>query len=40
VYYPLLLMGFLCTLIFGINFPMIRRSYAQRELRKMEALDT
>jgi hypothetical protein len=40
VYYPLLLMGLLCTLIFGINFPVIRRSYALRELRKMEALDT
>jgi hypothetical protein len=39
VYYPLLLMGFLCTLIFGFNFPMIRRRYAERELRKMEALD-
>lgn len=40
VYYPLLLMGLICTLVFGLNFPMIRRSYAQRELRKMEALDT
>jgi hypothetical protein len=39
VYYPLLLIGLLCTLIFGINFPSIRRSYAERELRKMEALD-
>ena len=40
VYYPLLLMGLICTLVFGLNYPMIRRSYAQRELRKMEALDT
>ena len=39
VYYPLLLIGLISTLVFGLNFPMIRRSYAQRELRKMEAMD-
>jgi hypothetical protein len=39
VYYPLLLMGLLCTVIFGVNYRVVRMGYAMRELRKMEALD-
>lgn len=39
VYYPLLLLGLLATVIPGALLPNIRRRYAQVELRKMAAAD-
>jgi hypothetical protein len=40
VYYPLLLLGGLGALLPGVMLPQIRRQYEQRELRRMDALDT
>jgi hypothetical protein len=39
VYYPLLLLGVICTAVMGGNLPGIRRRYQQRELQKMTAMD-
>jgi hypothetical protein len=39
VYYPLLLGGGLAALIFGSLIPVVRRRYAEIELRRMEAMD-
>lgn len=39
VYYPLLLLGAISTLVIGPLLPTIRRRYAEIELRKMSALD-
>ena len=39
VYYPLLLGGFLGAAVFGGLLPVVRRHYAQIELRKMAAMD-
>ncbi len=39
VYYPLLLTGLICSLVFGLGVPTLRRRYEQCELRRMEALD-
>ena len=40
VYYPLLLWGLLSTTLFAGNFRSVRRRYEQKELRKMESMDT
>jgi len=37
VCYPLLLLGFLCTVVVGGMFPRIRKRYAELELRHMDA---
>ncbi|MCH7873223.1 MAG: hypothetical protein IID33_16125 [Planctomycetes bacterium] len=39
VYYPLLLIGGLFVLLPTFQLPMIRRRYAEMELRKMSAID-
>jgi hypothetical protein len=39
VYYPLLLLGFLCTVLPAASFFSIKRQYQQKELRKMQAMD-
>jgi hypothetical protein len=39
VYYPLLLLGLIATLVTGPQIPMVRRRYEQIELRKMAAMD-
>jgi hypothetical protein len=39
VYYPLLLLGFLCTVLPLVLFGSIKRQYEQKELRKMQAMD-
>jgi hypothetical protein len=40
VYYPLLLGGAVLSVVCGVNFPVLRHAYAQRELRKMAAMDS
>ena len=40
VYYPLLLIGGIVTLVFGINLPFVASRYRQQELQKMSALDS
>ena len=40
VYYPLLLLGLLCSVLPAGLFRSIKRQYEQRELRKMNAMDT
>lgn len=40
VYYPLLLMGFILTLVFSINLPSIQRRYNELEIRRMTSIDT
>jgi hypothetical protein len=39
VYYPLLLIGLILTVVMGARLPYIRRSYEERELREMSAQD-
>ena len=39
VYYPLLLGGGLAALIFGSLLPVVRRRYAESELRRMAAIN-
>jgi hypothetical protein len=39
VYYPPLLGGIILAVVFGANWPMLRRGYEQRELRRMAAMD-
>ena len=39
VYYPLLLLGLLCSVLPAGLFRQIKRQYEQRELRKMHAMD-
>lgn len=39
VFYPLLLMGVLMTVIFGSVLPSLTRRYTEMELRRMQALD-
>jgi hypothetical protein len=39
VYYPLLLLGLLCSVLPAGLFRSIKRQYEQRELRKMHAMD-
>jgi hypothetical protein len=39
VYYPLLLLGVILTLVCSLNYPGIRNRYQQIELRKMAAMD-
>jgi hypothetical protein len=39
VYYPLLLMGGILTLVIGLNFRTIRARFEQMELRKMQSMD-
>ncbi len=39
VYYPLLLIGGLLTILIAVRLPGIRKGYEQRELRKMDAKD-
>jgi len=39
VFFPLLLLGVLATSICGGMLPVVRRRYAERELRKLEAAD-
>ncbi len=38
-WYPLVLIGAICALIGVINFPILRRRFAELELRRMSALD-
>jgi hypothetical protein len=40
VYYPLLLMGFILTLVCSINLPSIQRRYDELEIRRMTSVDT
>ncbi len=40
VYYPLLLFGLITTVVLAWNFRSIRRRYEQKELRKIESMDT
>jgi len=37
IWYPFVLLGAILTLVFGLLLPMVKRVYAQVELRKMEA---
>jgi hypothetical protein len=37
VYYPLLLLGLILTLVMGCLIPVVRRTYAQAEARRLEA---
>jgi hypothetical protein len=39
VYFPLLLIGFLSTVIMGSVLPIIRKRFEEAELRRMEAMD-
>ncbi len=39
VYYPLLLIGVIATLVMGLNMRTIGKRFAEAELRRMEALD-
>jgi hypothetical protein len=39
VYYPLLLLGGIASVVNGVLLPVIRRRYAEIELRKMSAMD-
>ncbi len=39
VYYPLLLGGGICTVVFGALFPQMRQRYQQIEMRKMASMD-
>jgi hypothetical protein len=39
VYYPLLLVGFICAVVFGSVLPTLRKRYEAQELRRMRALD-
>jgi hypothetical protein len=39
VYFPLLLVGAIAALVFGLNLPGLKRRYDQIELRRMAALD-
>ncbi|MGA2070683.1 MAG: hypothetical protein ABSG97_04975 [Sedimentisphaerales bacterium] len=39
VYYPLLLLGLLCSILPAVLFHSIKRQYEQKELRKMHAMD-
>ena len=39
VYYPLLLGGGITCLVFGFNYPMLRRRFQEIELRKIQASD-
>ena len=39
VYYPLLLGGGICTIVFGALLPQIRQRYQQIEIRKMASMD-
>lgn len=40
VYYPLLLMGFILTVVFSVNLPSIQRRYDELEIRRMTSVDT
>lgn len=37
VYYPLLMIGFVLTIVMGCLFPVIRMRYRQAEIRKLDA---
>ena len=39
VWYPLLLAGPVCALVFGALIPVVRLGYAARERQKMAAMD-
>jgi len=39
VYYPFLLGGFLCVVVFGGNLPTLRKRYDALEMRRMAAMD-
>jgi hypothetical protein len=39
VYFPLLLVGAIAALVFGLNLPGLKKRYDQIELRRMTALD-
>ncbi|HEY5234073.1 MAG TPA: hypothetical protein VIK35_11125 [Verrucomicrobiae bacterium] len=40
VYYPMLLAGFILTIVFSINLPSIQRRYDELEIRRMTSVDT
>lgn len=40
VYYPLLLIGIITAVVFGCNYPFIKRRYEQQELQRISALDS
>lgn len=40
VYYPLLLAGFILTIVFSVNLPSIQRRYDELEIRRMTSIDT
>jgi hypothetical protein len=40
VYYPLLLAGFILTIVFSVNLPSIQRRYDELEIRRMTSVDT
>ena len=39
VWYPLLLLGFILTLVFSLNLPSIQRRYDELEIRRMTSID-
>ena len=39
VWYPLLLPGFILTLVFSLNLPSIQRRYDELEIRRMTSID-
>jgi hypothetical protein len=39
VYYPLLLGGSICSIVGGVSYSIVRKRYAEVELRRMQALD-
>ena len=39
VYYPLLLLGVISTLVMGFALPKLRKSYEEAELRKITSVD-
>ena len=39
VYYPLLLLGFILTLVFSVNLPSMQRRYDELEIRRMTSED-
>jgi hypothetical protein len=40
VYYPLLLTGFILTIVFSVNLPSIQRRYDELEIRRITSIDT
>ncbi|NLX07162.1 MAG: hypothetical protein GXY33_18655 [Phycisphaerae bacterium] len=39
VYYPLLLIGVICTAVIGFTYPMAKRGYQMAEMQKIKSMD-